>query len=109
MRPRSDGIIADSMDDYLSQSKNKGEAFSENFFRFQLYNFDLLSLSEDKETDSYNDSLSSNKPYTIKLSSTVKKFLSAQHKHPLLPCRLRKVIKKKRGLITQIPQTITVS
>ena len=76
MRPRSDGIIADSMDDYLSQSKNKREAFSENFFRFQLYNFDLLSLSEDKETDSYNDSLSSNKPYRIKLSSTVKKFLS---------------------------------
>ena len=108
MRPRSCGIIADNMEDFLSQSKNTMGTLSQNFFPYQLFNFAYLSLSEAKQSDLYNDYLSPNMNYSIKLNKTAQKFFTSQHKKPIIPLNFKKVQKKKWGFITQIPQMIKV-
>ena len=46
MRARSVGILADNMDDYLSQLKQTEETFDNDFIKYQLFNFDFLSLAD---------------------------------------------------------------
>ena len=46
MRSRSVGILADNMDDYLSQLKQTEETFDNDFIKYQLFNFDFLSLAD---------------------------------------------------------------
>ena len=62
MRARSVGILADNMDDYLSQLKQTEETFDNDFIKYQLLNFDFLSLASSKQNI---DELSSNKKYKI--------------------------------------------
>ena len=60
MRSRSVGILADNMDDYLSQLKQTEETFDNDFIKYQLFNFDFLSLADTSSKQNI-DELSSNK------------------------------------------------
>ena len=64
MRSRSVGILADNMDDYLSQLKQTEETFDNDFIKYQLFNFDFLSLADTSSKQNI-DELSSNKKYKI--------------------------------------------
>ena len=64
MRSRSVGILADNMDDYLSQLKQTEETFDNDFIKYQLFNFDFLSLA-DASSKQNIDEVSSNKKYKI--------------------------------------------
>ena len=64
MRARSVGILADNMDDYLSQLKQTEETFDNDFIKYQLFNFDFLSLADTSSKQNI-DELSSNKKYKI--------------------------------------------
>ena len=59
MQSRSVGILADNMDDYLSQLKQTEETFDNDFIKYQLFNFDFLSLANTSSKQNI-DELSSN-------------------------------------------------
>ena len=86
MRSRSVGILADNMDDYLSQLKQTEETFDNDFIKYQLLNFDFLSLASSKQNI---DELSSNKKYKI----TIRKIIT--HQQRLIPFKSTKLNKKK--------------
>lgn len=94
MRSRSVGILADNMDDYLSQLKQTEETFDNDFIKYQLFNFDFLSLADTSSKQNI-DELSSNKKYKI----TIRKIIT--HQQRLIPFKSTKLNKKKRGLISK--------
>ena len=89
MRSRSVGILADNMDDYLSQLKQTEETFDNDFIKYQLFNFDFLSLADTSSKQNI-DEVSSNKKYKI----TIRKIIT--HQQRLIPFKSTKVNKKKR-------------
>ena len=89
MRSRSVGILADNMDDYLSQLKQTEETFDNDFIKYQLFNFDFLSLADTSSKQNI-DELSSNKKYKI----TIRKIIT--HQQRLIPFKSTKLNKKKR-------------
>ena len=100
MRNRSNAIIAENFNDYISQIKsfekeNKNEIF------YKLFDFDLLSLNESKKNinDEEDDLLSSNKTYRICFIDITKKFKTLRQKRILIHSKIKKNQKKKRGLI----------
>ena len=93
MRSRSVGILADNMDDYLSQLKQTEETFDNDFIKYQLFNFDFLSLADTSSKQNI-DELSSNKKYKI----TIRKIIT--HQQRLIPFKSTK-LNKKRGLISK--------
>ena len=88
MRARSVGILADNMDDYLSQLKQTEETFDNDFIKYQLFNFDFLSLADTSSKQNI-DELSSNKKYKI----TIRKIIT--HQQRLIPFKSTKLNKKK--------------
>ena len=88
MRSRSVGILADNMDDYLSQLKQTEETFDNDFIKYQLFNFDFLFLA-DASSKQNIDELSSNKKYKI----TIRKIIT--HQQRLIPFKSTKLNKKK--------------
>ena len=88
MRSRSVGILADNMDDYLSQLKQTEETFDNDFIKYQLFNFDFLSLADTSSKQNI-DELSSNKKYKI----TIRKIIT--HQQRLIPFKSTKINKKK--------------
>ena len=88
MRSRSVGILADNMDDYLSQLKQTEETFDNDFIKYQLFNFDFLSLADTSSKQNI-DELSSNKKYKI----TIRKIITNQQR--LIPFKSTKLNKKK--------------
>ena len=88
MRSRSVGILADNMDDYLSQLKQTEETFDNDFIKYQLFNFDFLSLADTSSKQNI-DELSSNKKYQI----TIRKIRT--HQQRLIPFNSTKLNKKK--------------
>ena len=88
MRSRSVGILADNMDDYLSQLKQTEETFDNDFIKYQLFNFDFLSLADTSSKQNI-DELSSNKKYKI----TIRKIIT--HQQRLIPFKSTKLNKKK--------------
>ena len=108
MRARSSGIIADSLDDFLTQANLFTETNHPNVksteLNFQVINLDFLSLNEEQDT---YDSLSSNKKYVIKLTNASQ---NAFHKHnklhkSIIPLKLKRIVKKKRGLLSNLQPT----
>lgn len=88
MRSRSVGILADNMDDYLSQLKQTEETFDNDFIKYQLFNFDFLSLADTSSKQNI-DELSSNKKYQI----TIRKIIT--HQQRLIPFKSTKLNKKE--------------
>ena len=88
MRARSVGILADNMDDYLSQLKQTEETFDNDFIKYQLFNFDFLSLADTSSKQNI-DELSSNKKYKI----TIRKIIT--HQQRLIPFKSTKLNKKE--------------
>ena len=88
MRSRSVGILADNMDDYLSQLKQTEETFDNDFIKYQLFNFDFLSLADTSSKQNI-DELASNKKYKI----TIRKIITNQQR--LIPFKSTKLNKKK--------------
>ena len=88
MRSRSVGILADNMDDYLSQLKQTEKTFDNDFIKYQLFNFDFLSLADTSSKQNI-DELSSNKKYKI----TIRKIIT--HQQRLIPFKSTKLNKKK--------------
>ena len=88
MRSRSVGILADNMDDYLSQLKQTEETFDNDFIKYQLFNFDFLSLADTSSKQNI-DELSSNKKYKI----TIRKIIT--HQQRLIPFKSTKLNKKE--------------
>ena len=70
MRSRSVGILADNMDDYLSQLKQTEKTFDNDFIKYQLFNFDFLSLADTSSKQNI-DELSSNKKYKITIRKII--------------------------------------
>ncbi len=89
MRSSSVGILADNMDDYLSQLKQTEETFDNDFIKYQLFNCDFLSLADTSSKQNI-DELSSNKKYKI----TIRKIIT--HQQRLIPFKSTKLNKKKR-------------
>ena len=94
MRSISVGILAENIDDYLSQSKQMEQRFDNDFIKYQLFNFDFLSLA-DTSTKQYNNEISSNKNYKLNISKII------THQRRLIPFKSNKMIRKKRGLISK--------
>ena len=88
MRSRSVGILADNMDDYLSQLKQTEKTFDNDFIKYQLFNFDFLSLADTSSKQNI-DELSSNKKYKI----TIRKIIT--HQQRLIPFKSTKLNKKE--------------
>ena len=88
MRSRSVGILADNMDDYLSRLGQTEETFDNDFIKYQLFNFDFLSLADTSSKQNI-DELSSNKKYKI----TIRKIIT--HQQRLIPFKSTKLNKKK--------------
>jgi hypothetical protein len=106
MRARSSGIIADNLEDFITQANCCKETSSCNVksteLNFQVINLDFLSLNEDQ--DNY-DSLSSNKKYVITVTN------ASAHKHnklhkSIIPLKLKRIVKKKRGLLSKLQTTV---
>ena len=102
MRARSSGIIADNLEDFITQANLTNHCnVKSTELNFQVINLDFLSLNE--EQDNY-DSLSSNKKYVITLTNP-------SHKHnklhkSIIPLKLKRIVKKKRGLLSNLQQTV---
>jgi hypothetical protein len=100
MRNRSNAIIAENLNDYISQIKSFGKENKNDIF-YKLFDFDLLSLNESKNNinSEENDLLSSKKTYRICLNDIKKKFKNLHKKRILISLKFRKNQKKKRRLI----------
>lgn len=100
MRNRSKAIIAENINDYISQIKSF-EKENKNQIFYKLFDFDLLSINESKKNINReeNDLLSSNKTYKICVRDITKKFKNIHQKRVLILSKIKKNQKKKRRLI----------
>ncbi len=96
MRNRSIAIIAENINDYISQMERINYE-NENKNDIKLFDFDLLSLNESKKifNSEENDLLSSKKTYRICLNDITKKM----KKRILISLKLKKNQRKKKGFI----------
>ncbi len=96
MRNRSIAIIAENINDYISQM-DRINYENENKNDIKLFDFDLLSLNESKKifNSEENDLLSSKKTYRICLNDITKKM----KKRILISLKLKKNQRKKKGFI----------
>lgn len=53
MRSRSVGILADNMDDYLSQLKQTEETYDNDFIKYQLQNNNQKNNNPSTKTNSF--------------------------------------------------------
>ena len=72
---------------------------SNNELSYKLFDFDYLSLNDNKLTFEENDLLSSKKTYRICLIDIAKNFQNLKKKRILIPSKVKKNQKKKRGLV----------
>lgn len=104
MRRRSNAIIAEDLNDYLNQLVNQSKNYSEkdNIVSYQLFDFENLSLNDnDKNYINNDDLLSSKQKYKIIIDDITKKFIN-KRKRNLIPFKIKKFQKKKRGFINNI-------
>ena len=104
MRRRSNAIIAEDLNDYLNQLVNQSKNYSEkdNIVSYQLFDFENLSLNDnDKNYINNDDLLSSKQKYKIIINDITKKFIN-KRKRNLIPFKIKKFQKKKRGFINNI-------
>ena len=96
MRNRSIAIIAENINDYISQMERINYE-NENKNDIKLFDFDLLSLNESKKifNSEENDLLSSKKTYRICFNDITKKM----KKKILISLKLKKNQRKKKGFI----------
>ncbi len=104
MRRRSGAILAENINDYFSQMNILSKKFeisnSNNELSYKLFDFDYLSLNDNnKLTFEENDLLSSKKTYRICLIDIAKNFQNLKKKRILIPSKVKKNQKKKRGLV----------
>jgi hypothetical protein len=103
MRRRSGAILAENINDYFSQmnilSKNFEIENSNYDISNKLFDFDYLSLNDNNLTFEENDLLSSKKTYRICLIDVAKKFQNLKKKRILIPLKVKKNQKKKRGFV----------
>ena len=95
MRRRAEGILADNIDDYMNQMNSLDST-----------PFDILDtlrgLSFDEKINYGKDSLSSNIHYHISLKTKDRKALQKMKENePLIPKKIIKDRKKKRGCISK--------
>ena len=98
MRNRSIAIIAENINDYISQMEIARINYeNENKNDIKLFDFDLLSLNESKKifNSEENDLLSSKKTYRICFNDITKKM----KKKILISLKLKKNQRKKKGFI----------
>ena len=104
MRRRSNAIIAEDINDYLNQLVNQSKNYSEkdNIVSYQLFDFENLSLNDnDRNYIDNDDLLSSKQKYKIIINDITKKFIN-KRKRNLIPFKIKKFQKKKRGFINNI-------
>ena len=104
MRRRSNAIIAEDLNDYLNQLVNQSKNYSEkdNIVSYQLFDFENLSLNDnDRNYIDNDDLLSSKQKYKIIIDDITKKFIN-KRKRNLIPFKIKKFQKKKRGFINNI-------
>ena len=107
MRRRSNAIIAEDLNDYLNQLiiQKKNSSFendNDNLISYQLFDFENLSLNDnDKNYINNDDLLSSKQKYKIIIDDITKKFIN-KRKRNLIPFKIKKFQKKKRGFINNI-------
>ena len=104
MRRRSNAIIAEDLNDYLNQLVNQSKNYSEkdNIVSYQLFDFENLSLNDNDRNNINNDDLlSSKQKYKIIINDITKKFIN-KRKRNLIPFKIKKFQKKKRGFINNI-------
>ena len=104
MRRRSNAIIAEDINDYLNQLVNQSKNYSEkdNIVSYQLFDFENLSLNDNDRNNINNDDLlSSKQKYKIIINDITKKFIN-KRKRNLIPFKIKKFQKKKRGFINNI-------
>ncbi len=104
MRRRSNAIIAEDLNDYLNQLVNQSKNYSEkdNIVSYQLFDFENLSLNDnDRNYINNDDLLSSKQKYKIIINDITKKFIN-KRKRNLIPFKIKKFQKKKRGFINHI-------
>ena len=104
MRRRSNAIIAEDLNDYLNQLVNQSKNYSEkdNIVSYQLFDFENLSLNDnDRNYINNDDLLSSKQKYKIIIDDITKKFIN-KRKRNLIPFKIKKFQKKKRGFINNI-------
>ena len=108
MRRRSNAIIAEDLNDYLNQLINQNKNSSSenvnenNLISYQLFDFDYLSLNDNNLTFEENDLLSSKKTYRICLIDIAKNFQNLKKKRILIPSKVKKNQKKKKGLVIKL-------
>ena len=103
MRRRSGAILAENINDYFSQMNilsKKFEIENSNYdISNKLFDFDYLSLNDNNLTFEENDLLSSKKTYRICLIDVAKKLQNLKKKRILIPLKVKKNQKKKRGFV----------
>ena len=103
MRRRSGAILAENINDYFSQMNILSKKFeisnSNNELSYKLFDFDYLSLNDNNLTFEENDLLSSKKTYRICLIDIAKNFQNLKKKRILIPLKVKKNQKKKRGFV----------
>ena len=95
MRRRAEGILADNIDDYMNQMNS-----------IDTTPFDILDtlrgLSFNEKINYGKDSLSSNIHYNISLKRNDGKTIqSLKENKPIIPKKIKKDRKKKRGYISK--------
>jgi len=102
MRPRSNAILAENIDEYITKLDSNLKEKNYNLKRenlllcFDLINLDYLTLKEsNKKNNEHNDFLSANKKYKITYFKENNKIC---HK-PLISLNSKKIQKKKRGIL----------
>jgi len=105
MRPRSNAILAENINEYISKydsnikEKNYNLQNEKKLLYFDLINLDFLTLKEcsKKINNDYYDYLSANKNYKITYLKENKKN-KINHK-PLITFKFKKIQRKKRGIL----------
>ena len=102
MRPRSNAILAENIDEYIAKLDSNIKEKNYNLKRenlllcYDLINLDYLTLKEsNKRNNEYNDFLSANKNYKI----TYFKENNNKFYKPLISLKSKKIQKKKRGIL----------
>ena len=104
MRPRSNAILAENIDEYITKLDSNLKEKNYNLKRenlllcFDLINLDYLTLKEsNKKNNEHNDFLSANKKYKITYFKENNNY-KLTHK-PLISLNSKKIQKKKRGIL----------
>ena len=84
MRNRSNGLNAETFQDYLTQASGEKLRDVDSSY-YQLLNFDCLAIDDDKEN---NDLLSAGVSYHIK----------GKLKKPLLSMKLKRIQRKRKAM-----------